>query len=144
MHDQYRKSVAQYSIDYVENKRASRFFAINVVGKELYLESGKIGASDTKVTKRVLPSHEEACEEAAEMVSGRVADGYQRAHKRKDHRIDYSKAEDEEEEKEGKVEEPEEENEPTDPIESEIDESYVKTITESFADLESRYGAKHG
>jgi predicted DNA-binding WGR domain protein len=136
--DQYEKTIVKCTMDYVEN--STRYCAVNVAGKSVYIENGTLKSENKKVIRKKCRSHQEACEEAVEIISGKIAEGYQRPRKEKEYKIDYSKAKDEEDKKE--KEEEMIEGEPTDPIQSDIDEAYMEVLNESLQDLESRYGNK--
>ena len=141
--DQYNKGVLKRGSDYVESKKRNKYLAVNAVGKDLFMENGTLGG-EKKVTRRVFKTSHEALEEGIELISGKIAEGYQRPFKGKEYRIDYSKVMDEEDKRSNdSVVGGEEAGDGTDVILSEaVDDEYVKTIEDSLNDLEMRYGYK--
>jgi len=90
---QYKTNLEKYREDYVENKRYKKYYAVNVVAKELFIEMGDMENSARKtITKRDLGSHEDACEEAIKFISRKIAEGYKRPYNYKEYKINSSKA----------------------------------------------------
>jgi len=90
---QYNANLSKYNCDYVENKRYNKYCAINIVGKELYIENGYLtNFGKPVVIKRVFDTNKKACEEGIEIISGKIAEGYSKNYKKSEHKIDYVKA----------------------------------------------------
>eukprot|EP00826_Nyctotherus_ovalis_P028753 TRINITY_DN22677_c0_g3_i1.p1 TRINITY_DN22677_c0_g3~~TRINITY_DN22677_c0_g3_i1.p1 ORF type:complete len:214 (+),score=39.40 TRINITY_DN22677_c0_g3_i1:162-803(+) len=87
---QYGENIKKYAVDYVEHKHHNKYCAVNVIGKELFIEIGSAGNGNKTVTKKTFEDHQTACEEAIEFVSRKIAEGYKRPYKSKEYHIDRS------------------------------------------------------